>query len=60
MVFITGHCPSFDIQIMYVPRKLNKLNNFKSVKINISDKHFQLLLILFETYLKNEILDYIS
>ena len=54
MVLITGHCSSFDIKIMYVSQKLNGLNNYESVKMNVSRKHFKVLFILFKSYFDNK------
>ena len=33
---------------MHVVQKLKEMNKFESMKINISDKHFSLLLFLFQ------------
>ena len=51
MVLIAGHCSSFDIKILYVPQKLNEMNNFDSAKINISDEHFK---VFFKNYCKSK------
>ena len=47
MILITGHCFLFDIKIMYVPQKLNGTYHFESIRINISDEYFKVLVILF-------------
>ena len=51
MILITGHSSSFDIKIMYVPQKLNIMNNFGITKLNISDKHFK---VLFKNYFESK------